>query len=144
MSASVQFDGLDELRAALRNMPTHLRGQAANIVEAAGNAAATEIRAAYGKHRHTGNLQEGVTVEHERQAGVTARSVVKSTAPHAYIFENGTQARHTDLGWNRGVMPAGGKPAGHIFVPVVVRHRRAMEAKLEDMLKGEGFEVSGA
>jgi hypothetical protein len=63
---------------------------------------------------------------------------VKSTAKHAALFEIGTQARHTNIGANRGSMPP-----GKIFVPVVVRKRRAMYERLKELLVRHGAKVNG-
>ncbi len=117
------FDGLEEFRAQLRALPAELAAEA-------------EIDAAYPER--AGALRKGLTVKHETSAfGATA--IVRNTAPHAEEFENGTQARHTALGANRGAMPP-----GHVFVPIITRHRRAMYQALGAMLTRVGFVVSGS
>ena len=68
----------------------------------------------------------------------SAGAIVKNRAKHAYIFENGTQARHTGLGYNRGAMPP-----GHVFIPEIVRRRRGMYEKLAEMLRQHGLQVPG-
>jgi hypothetical protein len=40
-------------------------------------------------------------------SGFSAGAIVINRAKHAAIFENGTQARHTAIGANRGSMPPG-------------------------------------
>jgi hypothetical protein len=135
MSAKFGIDGLAELRAELRRLPEDLQGEAAHFVEAEGNGAALDIRRAYGQHRRTGNLQERVTVMIERtKFGVSVE--VKSADPIANIFEKGTEARHTDAGANRGVMPA-----GHAFIPPMVRARRRVNAFLRSLLERKGLLV---
>lgn len=130
----IVFEGMDELRQQLRNLPTDLGGEAAHIIEASANAAAATIKAGY--PARTGNLRDHVYVTHERtQFG--AIGIVKNTAKHAWIFENGTQARHTDLGANRGSMPA-----GHVFVPAVIRERKRMYEDLKDLVVRHGLEVT--
>jgi hypothetical protein len=132
------WTGLDELRAALRDLPTELGNEAGQMVEASGNSAAFEIKSAYSAHRDSGNLMDHVSVDHEpRAAG--AVSVVKSTARHAYIFENGTQIRKDSQGRNRGAMP----PA-HIFVPIMQRKRFALFEALKELVRRAGLEVRGA
>lgn len=135
--------GVGELMAELQKLPPHLRDRGGAIAVRHGEAAAEEIRAAYPigptYKSHTGGaLRRGVKVLTQ----VTAHGayvVVRSMAAIAFIFEHGTQARHTDLGYDRGSMPA---PPAKIFVPTVQRHRRAMEAEFEGLLVEAGFEVS--
>jgi hypothetical protein len=132
------WEGFDEFRTALRNLPADLTGEAGHIVEATANGAAVDIKRGYAAHRRSGNLQSGVTVTHVDKGKFSAGAIVKNTAKHANIFEVGTQARHTAIGANRGSMPP-----GHVFVPVVVRARRRMFAQLKDMLVRHGLVVSG-
>lgn len=132
------FNGLAELKAALRALPEELTGEASNIVDGTVNGAAVEIRSGYAKHSRSGRLQGGVIVTRVDRGKFTAGAIVKNTAKHAAIFENGTQARHTDLGANRGSMPP-----GHVFVPVVIRRRRSMYQSLKDLLVRKGLQVSG-
>lgn len=128
--------GLDELREALRKLPAELTGEASHIVEGAANGAAAQIKAAY--PRRTGNLVNGVSVETVSSGQFSAGAIVKNKAKHAYIFDNGTQARHDAIGANRGSMPP-----GHVFVPAVIRKRRQMYEQLKDLLVRNGLQVSG-
>lgn len=137
MSAALKFQGIDELRAALRQLPAELAGEAGHILEAEGNAAGVAIRSGYSAHRVTGNLRDHVSVVHEHSA-VAAKTVVKSTARHAHLFEFGTQTRQTRNGANRGAMPP-----GHVFVPAMVRARRRMFEQLADLLRRAGLQVRG-
>ena len=129
------WDGLKELRAALRNLPADLKKDAGPIVERAVDGAADEIRSAYAKKR--GNLQRGVKVQKQlSEFGVGA--ILRSTAPHANLYEVGSQARHTELGAFRGSMPA--RPT---FIPIVVRKRREMWDDLRDLVESQGLTVTG-
>lgn len=144
MSARIVWTGLDELRAELRNLPADLADEASAIVVDAAEGAKTEIVAAYERHRRTGNLAAHVKVEKRDIGPYGAGVVVKSTARHAFLFEVGTQARHTSTGANRGISPAGGgKPPGQIFVPIAIRRRRSMYERLKALLVRHGAEVSG-
>lgn len=136
MSASVKWSGLDELRAELRRLPADLTDDASDIVEGAAQAAKTEIYDAYPER--TGNLRSHLTVALRSAGRYGAGAVVKNTAKHAYLFEMGTQARHTELGANRGSMPA-----GHVFVPIIIRRRRIMYDQLKSLLTRHGLVVSG-
>lgn len=135
-SNRLRLDGIDELREALRRLPDALRGEAGHIVEAAANGAAAEIKAKYPVH--TGHLRDGVEVRPSEVSHFGAGAIVVNRAKHAFIFENGTQARHNAIGANRGSMPP-----GHVFVPIVIRKRRQMYEQLKDLLTRHGFQVSG-
>jgi hypothetical protein len=138
VSASVRWDGLEELKRELRNLPADLTREASHVVEGTANAAATEIKRGYGKHRRTGNLQAGVLVTHFDKGKFSTGALVKNTAKHAHLFEVGTQARHTAIGANRGSMPP-----GHVFVPAVIKWRRRMYQELKDILVRHGLVVTG-
>lgn len=136
MSASVKWNGLDELRAALRTLPADLTAEASFLVEGAANGAAAEIKAAYPVR--TGTLRDGLIVSHREKGKFSAGAIVKNTSKHAWLFESGTQARHTALGANRGSMPP-----GHVFLPIVIRKRRQLYGQLKALLQRHGLTVRG-
>lgn len=138
------FEGLAELRAALRNLPATLTGEAAHIVEGAANDAAAAIKAGYGVQ--SGDLRDHLTVTHLNigQFGVAIQ--VKNTARHAWLYDNGSEARHyieksgaehqTGKMWGR-------RPPTHLFVRTAIRERRRMNEQLKDMVERNGLTVSG-
>lgn len=130
----VVWQGLEEYRTVLRALPEELRGETDHYVEDAANSAAVDIRSAY--PARTGNLSDGVEV-FEKPAGPfgTARVVI-NRAPHAVIFEHGTQARHTKLGAFRGSMPP-----GHVFIPRVIKWRQRFIEQVKDLLQRHGAVV---
>lgn len=132
------YDGLNEFVADLIQLPKELSGEGGDIVISRATEAGDDIRAEYAASAVTGNLAEHVkvTVKEKNEFGAIAE--VKSTARHAYIYENGTQIRKTKDGKNLGAMP----PA-NIFVPTVIRKRRAMVDDLKDLMRDKGLEVSG-
>lgn len=130
------FEGLSELREALRNLPDDLRGEARHIVEAAANGAAAQIQGAYAVD--DGDLRDGVYVRPSEVGTFGAGAIVVSKAPHAHLYEFGSQVRRTKAGANRGAMPP--KPT---FVPIVIRKRRQMQEQLIDLLVRHGLVVSG-
>ena len=136
MAGTVRWDGLAELYDALRNLPADLTAEAANIVEATANAAAYEIRSAYPVF--TGNLRDGVLVTKFEKGRYFAGAIVKNTAKHAWIYENGTAARHyfTDSGARHAT---GAMPAGHVFIPIVMKHRRRMYEQFAALLERHGI-----
>lgn len=138
MSASVKWSGLEELKRDLRNLPEDLAGEAGHIVEEAANGTAVDVKRGYAAHRRSGRLAGGVTVTHFEAGKYSAGAIVKNSAPHAYIFEVGTQARHTAIGANRGSMPP-----GNVFIPAAQKNRRRMYDRLKDMLVRFGAVVTG-
>ena len=132
----LKFEGLDELRASLRRLPAELRGEAQNIVVAHANQAALEIKQKYPSR--TGKLRDGVEVVALESGDRVAGAIVRNKAKHAFIFENGTQARHNDIGANRGSMPP-----GHVFIPAMIRARRRMYDALRELLRRKGLRVIG-
>jgi hypothetical protein len=135
VGARFRLDGLAELVDGLQQLTPELTTEAGQIIRDTGDAAANEILLAYPSR--TGNLRKGVKVT--RMAGQFSMTViVKNTAKLASIFEDGSQARHTELGANRGSMPP-----GHVFVPIMMRRRRAMYAQLKALIASTGLTVSG-
>jgi hypothetical protein len=136
MPVRLRIDGMAEFKAALRALPTELRDAAQDVVQAHADAADGAIRAAYPRGA-TGHLQAGLSEARETSAFGT-RVRLKNTAKHAWIFENGTELRHTNLGANRGRMPA-----GKVFIPIVIRERRAMVEDLVAIVERAGLKVHG-
>jgi hypothetical protein len=137
MAVSVKLEGLEQFRAALRNLPQHLADEAAAVVLDAAGDAKGEVQSSY-TEGPTGNLRRGVTVKQEHgRFGV--RATVRSRAQHAHLYEQGTGQRRTRTGANRGRMPQA--PQEKRMIPIVIRHRKRMEAKLKDVVRKNGFQV---
>lgn len=143
MSARVTWDGLAELREALRNLPEELAAEAGQIVEGAANEAADTVRSVYAAHRLTGHLADAVTV---KPSAATSRYgvsiVVKNSDPIAWLFDNGSQARHWVSGKPTGTM-WGRTPPTHAFVRSMIGARRTMYDALKAMLERHGLTVTG-
>jgi hypothetical protein len=155
MSVQIQWEGLDELRTALRNLPEDLATQAAVVVSAVAMQDAQETKIDYpirqtgthpGYRRKTtyfppGNLRKGVTVS-DKSTRFTARFVVRSGAPHAWLFEHGTEGRQrrNKQGANRGAMPAA--PESEKMIVKAIRSRQRMKAQLIEIVKAAGFEIT--
>jgi hypothetical protein len=142
VSVRFQFDGLEELKAELRNLPAALTAEASDIVERRANNAADDIRSIYRQHRVSGRLADGVIVTHFDRGRFSAGAIVKSTSPIAWLFDNGSQARHWASGKSTGTM-WGKTPPTHVFVHTMIRTRRAMWGDLADLLERHGLAVSG-
>lgn len=140
-SVKLTWRGLQELITALRAIPEELAAEAQREVIRAANETAAAIRDAYpigpGDDEHEGgNLKKGVKVVEKNAGRWGAAAQVRSTARHARIFESGTQARHTALGYNRGPMPA-----ANIFVPAMIRRRRELHGALIAIVERAGFSI---
>ncbi len=145
------MSGLEELRAELRKLPEDLATEAGDIVLAHAEMAKRDVQAGYpvrtsnmnpGPNRKTpwyppGNLQRRITVQRNRSKVASAASV-RVTAPHAAIFEFGTDKRTTEKGWNRGRMPKADEATAAI--PKFMRARFRMVEALKEMVR----RVSGA
>ena len=137
MSASLELRGIAELKDALGKLPTELKGQATGIVIEAAYSAQRDIVAAY-PQGPTGKLKKGVKVKVQEIGPYSVAAQVRSTAPHGWLYEYGTQARHTKRGKNRGTMPN----AADVFIPAMVRYRRAMYLKLAELIRSMGLIVT--
>jgi hypothetical protein len=137
---SLVFDGLADLKRDLLNLPKELQAEAGHIVQAHANAAAVQIKAAYPKI--TGRLRDKVAVTYDLTTGVAASAVVRNPSPLAYIFENGTEARHYVT--VNGKIHRTGKMTGmHVFIPRVMQERRKMYGDLKDLLVRKGLKAIG-
>lgn len=133
----IKWEGLNELRTALRQLPVELSGDASEFVEHAAEITASSLRQSY-PLGDTGNLRAGVKVSTERsQFGV--KGVVKSTSPHSHLWEFGTQSRRTRQGWSRGRSPEHRRDG---LIPIAQRNRRQMYRQLVELVKRAGFQVS--
>jgi hypothetical protein len=132
---SFKWQGLEELRRELRELAADVSessGAVNRIVLETMNAAAAALEQEYGQHRVTGNLASSVRKKNPRP-GV---GIVYSSAPHAHLFEDGTKARQTKRGFNRG------REKKHRSIArVAVQQRAQMVARLVDLLRSHGFEV---
>ncbi len=137
MSAEFTFRGIAELKDALGKLPDELKGKSTQIVIDAAYGAQAEIVAAY-PQGPTGKLKKGVKVKVQEIGPYGVAAQVRSSAPHGWLYEYGTKARKTKRGWNRGTMP---NPPD-VFIPAMVRYRRAMYLKLADLIRSTGLIVT--
>ena len=131
------FEGLEELKRELANLPAHLAEQARSIVSRHATNAQARIDAEY--ERKGNDLGRFVKVSHEN-GPVVSSSRVYATSKLNSFFEYGThgRSRKTAKGYNRGPLPA--RPT---MVPIIQQERRAMYEDLAAMLRENGLEVSG-
>ena len=131
MANRFQFTGLRELKADLRRLPAELRDEGRAIVVDAANAAADELRSKY-PEGPTGNLRRGVrVVQATEQTKFGIAMKVKSVAPHAIIYERGSELRRY-RGASRGKM----RPT-HLFARTLSKHRREMYERLAELVRSK-------
>ena len=136
MPATLRLDGYDGFVADLTHLPTTLRDLVKSAVLDAANHAESVIYAQYGEV--TGNLRAGLGQDAPEETPTSIRVGLRSTAPHAMIYEYGTEQRQTKLGYARGRMPA-----AKVFVPTVMRERREMVRTIVALVEAEGLTVRG-
>jgi len=150
MNVELRLTGILELKQALANLPAELKGQATGIVLETAYAAAEDIRNQYplgppdrerkGVPITPGNLKKGVKVVVKEIGPVGVAAQVRSTAPHAPLYEFGTVARHyvTKYGVRKAI---GAMPPRPVFIPTMIRYRRALYAKLAALIQSHGLTV---
>lgn len=145
MNARIEFNGLYELKQALKNLPDDLvAGAGAIVSNAARSAAAADFRQyPVGKpHMRKGHRVGGGTLknslrleEYALQKGDVSYSL-RNVAPHATIYDKGTLPRRTLKGKDCGVMPA-----GQVFIPNAIHYRQEMREKLVAYVRAAGFQI---
>lgn len=141
------WTGLDELKAALRALPETLSAEASTIVIDQANTIAARVVDVYEAHRDTGDLADHVSVVKVTRGRYGVGATVKSAGKIAWLFDNGSQARHyvTASGADHSTGAMWGKtPAPHTFVGNMITGRREMWESIAELLKREGLAVSGS
>jgi hypothetical protein len=135
----LELNGLADLMAALRKLPAELAAEAAEHIDDTVEVTASSLIQSY-PLGDTGNLRKGVKKSVTRSA-FGAVGEVKSTSPHAHLWEFGTQNRQTRQGWNRGKLK---DQYNRGLVGISLRERKKLNVKLIELVKRAGFEVSGS
>jgi hypothetical protein len=143
MSAGVQWSGLEDFRQILQNLPDRLTGEAVHIVDYWADATANQLLLNY-PIGDTGNLRKGVRVNKLHEQGQGVYDEVKSSAPHAHLYEFGTQNRETEKGWKRGRVKPFSETGKETLIGIAIRNRRRMDDALVAMLTRDGFKVTRA
>src|SRR5438128_7815746 len=133
-----EFQGLAELRAALRQLPSELAGEAVSIVDDATGRTESSLLQAY-PLGETGKMRAGVSSAVVSDRGGVI-GTVRSKSPHARLWEFGTAVRATRQGWNRGRAPSH-KTEG--LVAIAQRERSRMNQQLIELVRRAGFAGSG-
>lgn len=138
----IVFRGLEELKAELRALPAELASEAGNVVEGTAIEASATVHAEYERHRVTGELADSLKVLHVSAGQFGAAYVVKATSKIAWLFDNGSQARHWLSGKSTGAM-WGKTPPTHVFVKTMTRARTKMYQTLKGVVERKGLVVTG-
>jgi len=137
------WEGLQELKDALRRLPDELGYSAAGLVRQAGYGAAADLRSSYpvsGKPKKTGGrrLAQGVTIRDD-YGRFGAVVTVQSMARHAHLWEWGTQDRRTATRPTGAMVPS--QYGAPLFVPVVNRYRARLYEQQVQLLRHAGVEL---
>jgi hypothetical protein len=130
----MKFEGLDELKDKLRQLPRELGGEAGDIVVKYAEIAETSLRQVY----PPGELRNNVRLEVERSP-FGAIVLLQSLSGFAHMWEYGTKVRKTQKGWNRGAEPA--HPDAGV-ISIAMRWRRRMVQDLIALLRRAGLVVN--
>lgn len=90
MASTLKITGLDELKKAIAGFGAECTEEAQALAERSANDARDQIRSAY-PQGPTGNLKRGVRIVRAKGEGHRALGIVKSTAPHAHLYEYGSR-----------------------------------------------------
>jgi hypothetical protein len=131
---SVRWEGLDELKAALRQLPTELAGEASHIIEGTANAAIVDMRAEY----PPGELRDGVYQSTLSTGPFGVGIQIRNRSGWAWHWDHGTEMRHWINKKSTGRM----QPK-HTFGRTMSQSRRRMYAQLAQLLERHGLIVSG-
>jgi len=147
IEATLTIQGIRELKDALGRLPDELKGQATVIVTEAAYSAAADIGSQYpigpGSRKYpAGRLRKGVKVTIKEIGPFRVAAQVRSTAPHAWWHEHGSELHHerkTKKGWTRGIMFSKKGVPRPVFIPTMIRYRRAMYQKLAALIASVGL-----
>lgn len=150
MAATVTYDGYQELRAFLTQLPEATKEAIRADVQTTVEQVAAELVAVYPEARATGAggatlygpaMRALVTSRVDTTPGaIGAKGVVVSRSPVAHLWEFGTAVRTTQQGWNRGSEPAHPNQG---LVTIAIKHRAVLYRELFAKLEALGFTVTG-
>jgi hypothetical protein len=140
------WSGLEEFRDALKRLPTDLRDDAAAIMNEEVEAARAAIDADYAQHEFTGNLRARLLLTTKYDGPFGYRAELRNRAHHAWLFDNGSEARHY-VHEKSGRIHATGKmwgktPPAHTFVRNAMRARERIQTRIVAMMEAAGLEVT--
>lgn len=113
---SVTWHGLEPYQRALAGWPVEVANEARPIIKAHAEQAFREIHDGYPVV--SGHLRDGLTITDTSTSVMHPSWTLENPVYYAKIFEAG------------GATTAGPKGPGRVFVPIVIRVRRAMRKQL--------------
>jgi hypothetical protein len=146
MGSRLVFTSVDELKAEFERFAPEAAADASALVLTAAAGAAGIIRTVYSAHVVSGHLAAGVSVRQKAVGTLDASAKVISASPIAWLFDNGSQARHyvTKAGKTHATGTMWGKtPPTHIFVRTLQAARRALSLEIRALLVRKGLDVTG-
>jgi hypothetical protein len=136
------WEGLDEFRAALRQLPAELTAEASHIVQGTANAAIVDMRAEYPE----GELRDKLFQSGVDRGTYGTGILIKNASGWAWHWDHGTKLRHTHggarQGHGTGAEWGGGAPP-HTFGRIMAQQRRLMYEQLKAMMESHGLTVTG-
>lgn len=90
MASTLTITGLDDLKKAIAGFGAECTDEAQALAEQSAASARDQIVSAY-PQGPTGNLKRGVRIVRAKGDGHRALGIVKSTAPHAHLYEYGSR-----------------------------------------------------
>lgn len=130
MAGNVTWTGMQEYLAELRRLPGESKGEAEKLIRGTVNGAFVTVAGVYEQHQHTGTLRRRLKISDDGKQ-------LTSGSPLAWLFDNGSQARHWASGKSTGRM-WGRTPPTHIFAKTVGRARRKLTEAYKAMLLRRG------
>jgi hypothetical protein len=144
--STMVWDGLSDYLKELEQLPQDCHDEAAKLIEGEVNHAYLTISQVYGAHRFSGRLQNRLSISTLAVGRYVYAMVLKSGSPIAWLFDNGSQARHytgtdksgrTYVDADRGSM--GSKtPPTHIFARTVGKAKRTLTTQFHNLLVRHG------
>jgi hypothetical protein len=137
MGASVKWEGLDELRAALRQLPADLTAEASLLLEGVANGAMADMRAEY----PPGELRDGLS-QTTLTAGRFGTGIrIRNSSGWSWHWDHGTRLRHWRQGKSTGAEWGETTPK-HTFGRAMAVGRRRWYTQAAQMLERNGLTVT--
>jgi hypothetical protein len=136
--SELKWDGLKEYMDALKNLPAECVGEAEKLIQGSVNSAYQTVATEYAAHQHTGTLRKRLVIKPLKVKGkLVAGLELVSGSPIAWLFDNGSKARHWASGKSTGKMWGKTAPT-HIFKRTIEREGRKLTAQYQALLLRKG------
>lgn len=146
---SVEWEGLEELKAWLRQLPAEFTGEASHIVQGTANGAIVDMRAEY----PPGELRDKLYQSTQSSGPFGVGIEIRNASGWAWHWDHGTEVRTRQMvrgspGATGSPKVPGSKSTGrmtpkHTFGRNMAQSRRRMYEQLKQMMERHGLQVSG-